>query len=1017
MTNLKTLTCAASGIALAAALAPGAVLAQQAPAEQAPAPQGRVLEETVIVTGSSIRRRVENSPSPIQIVTPEELRRDSISSPEQFVASLSANVAGMDNLAANADVTPAENRSNRGASFANLRGQGPAGTLVLLNGRRVAAHGMSGGAVDLNQFPLAAMTRIEVLKDGASAVYGTDAVGGVINFITRDDYQGLTINAFGDATQEGGGNIYSGSILAGYGDIDTQGFNIMGVVSMRQNEELLASDRDFVDGYQEDRGLSIDTRGTPFGTIFPLNQTSGSFGPFMPAGGTLLGTTNGTGAALSPFMPGSTTKRAVNGVNPLALPGGLGCGAIQDMADYFEQLWIPASTSAVGGPETAALACSWDTGEQVSIQQEQESMNYLVRGTLRLGEHEIAAEYMGSQATANNRFSHIQLIPNSAAITGPASTSSNFAYFRVPGVNEAVYDRVANALVAAFPTDTALAARRAQNLPIAMRWRCLECGRRELETETTTRRIFLGADGPLGIGDWTYRTGVSQAVSEAETTLGSGYYFRNAFTVNGVQRNNGLVQVFNSGILNPFLLPGQTQSPAALAALETASARGVVLFGGQFTVTQFDGSASGTLFTLPAGPVMAAIGFDFRTEEYEFNGDQRTALERPDILGAPFDQANVLSGVSRDVKALYAELLIPVFTDFELTLAVRTDEYDGFGRTTNPKVAFRYKVNDLLMFRGSYNTGFRVPSFNQIYNGVTDSGLSLGQPLVDPFSCPSLISSAEPGCANILLQGTPPVDRTGGNLELGPEESEQVGFGVVMNFARNMSIQLDWWRIERTGTIGTLSLANLYANAQFFPERFVRNAAGQIVVIDRRIANIGGNKAEGLDISVRNNGEIWGGRWSAALDGTYAIDRREQLLPSLPYGPDQVGQFTLFRDLTLGWRHSASVNFTRGDWSFSLSQLFRSSYLDNFTYPGLVSGAVQAPNLKRRVPAYILYNTSVTYRGIDGLRVTAGVRNLFNTDPPFTLNYDSGGGSGSSWEPRVADPRGRSFTISVEYEF
>lgn len=1015
MRYLKTLTCAASGLAIAVALAPGAASAQQQGPAQGAASAGVTTQETIIVTGSSIRRRVENSPSPIEVITPEQLRRDSISSPEQFVASLSANVAGMDNLAANADVTPAENRSNRGASFANLRGQGPAGTLVLLNGRRVAAHGMSGGAVDINQFPLAVMQRIEVLKDGASAVYGTDAVGGVINFITKDNYQGLTLNAFADATQEGGGNIYSGSILGGYGDLDTQGFNIMGVVSHRQNDELLARDRDFIDGYQEARGLSIDTRGTPFGTIFPLNQTSGSYGPFMPAAGTLWGTTNLT-ANLSPFVPG-TTKRAVGGVNPLALPGGAGCNSIADMEDYFEQLWIPASTSAVGGPETAALACSWDTGEQVSIQQQQETTNFLVRGVFRLGEHEIAGEYMGSEATAFNRFSHIQLIPNSAAITGPASTSSNFAYFRVPGVNEAVYDRIANALVAAFPADTALAARRAQNLPIAMRWRCLECGRREIETETSTRRLFLGADGPLGVRDWTYRTGVSQATSEAQSTLGSGYYYRNAFSVNGVQRNNGIVQVFNSGVINPFLRPGETQSAAGLAALETASARGVVLFGGKFTVTQLDGSVSGTLFTLPAGDVMAAVGIDLRREEYEFNGDLRAAQERPDILGAPFDQANVLSGVSRDVKAVFAELLIPVFQDFELTLAVRTDEYDGFGRTTNPKVAFRYKVNDLLMFRGSYNTGFRVPSFNQIYNGVTDSGLSLGQPLVDPFTCPSLVSSAEPGCANILLQGTPPVDRTGGNLELGPEESEQVGFGVVMNFARNMSVQLDWWKIERTGTIGTLSLANLYSNAQFFPERFVRNAQNQIVVIDRRIANIGGNKAEGLDISVRNSGEIWGGSWNAGLDGTYMIDRRERLLPSLPYGPSQVGAFTLFRDLTLGWRHTASVGFRTEDWSYSLSQLFRSSYTDNFTYPGLVSGAVQPPAFRARVPAYILYNASVTWRGIEGLRVTGGVRNLLNTDPPFTLNYDSGGGSGSSWEPRVADPRGRSFTISVEYEF
>ncbi|MCA3255520.1 MAG: TonB-dependent receptor plug domain-containing protein [Alphaproteobacteria bacterium] len=219
--------------------------------------------ETIIVTGSRIKRDPANSALPLQIITTEEISREGISSPEQLIMFLSTNGTGADNLASNADVVSGAQRGTNGLSAANLRGQGSASTLVLLNGRRVAAHGLSGAAVDVNQIPFAAIERVEVLKDGASAIYGTDAIGGVINFITKTDFQGVSAAGFVDATEAGGGNIYRISGTVGYGDLNEQGFNIMGAVSYSWNRILRGSDRSFVNGNQPDRGLSIDTRGTP----------------------------------------------------------------------------------------------------------------------------------------------------------------------------------------------------------------------------------------------------------------------------------------------------------------------------------------------------------------------------------------------------------------------------------------------------------------------------------------------------------------------------------------------------------------------------------------------------------------------------------------------------------------------------------------------------------------------------------------------------------------------------------
>jgi iron complex outermembrane recepter protein len=113
--------------------------------------------EAIIVTGSSIKRRVDDGALPLQIITTQDIEREGISNPEQLVALLSSNGNGADNLASNADVVaPGPQRGINGASSANLRGQGAGATLVLLNGRRVAAHGLGGGAVDINQIPLAA---------------------------------------------------------------------------------------------------------------------------------------------------------------------------------------------------------------------------------------------------------------------------------------------------------------------------------------------------------------------------------------------------------------------------------------------------------------------------------------------------------------------------------------------------------------------------------------------------------------------------------------------------------------------------------------------------------------------------------------------------------------------------------------------------------------------------------------------------------------------------------------------
>ncbi len=966
-------------------------------AQDAPAPssgQQESSEREVLITGSRIKQDPTKSALPLQIVTQEEIARNGITSPEQLVAFLPTNGSGADNLASNADVTTGAQRGTNGLSAANLRGQGSAGTLVLLNGRRVAAHGLSGSAVDVNQIPFAAIERVEVLKDGASAIYGTDAVGGVINFITKKTFQGVSVSGYVDVPEAGGGEIYRIGGVAGYGDLSEDGFNIMAAVSYRWNKILRGSDRDFVNGNQPQRGLSVDTRGTPIATAFNIGANA-----FQNPGGTLL-----TGLTLTAPNGGNA---ASGGINYLALPGQAGCESFDGGMAYDYQLWNSPNNY---------YACAWDTGRAAVLQQPIETLTYYGRGVVRIGgSHELSAEITGSDATSAKSFSNAQLSAN--------TTNLNIAY-PLNAATATTYNQVFNAIRSAFAGNaTQVAALDARyGLPISYRWRCGACGPREYVTDTKTFRAALGLEGPLFDG-WDYRAGASYAKSESSSVLGSGYYYRgtlangsydpNAPQVAGAPAGyRGLVGVMNSGLINPFSL---TQTAEGLAALESVSARGATLYGGRYEVKQFDASVSGSLFPIWGGDVRMAAGVDYRRETYSFNGSEAAAATAPVIFLAAFDNVNALTPKSRDVKAAYAEVLVPIIEQLEVTGALRVDDYTGFGTTTNPKVTVKFAPFDQLMFRGSYNTSFRVPTFNQIFNGVTLSPYS-GSDLADPVRCPGGVPTSAFGSGLPCAQIRPEI-ATGGMPTLQPETAKQFSVGGVLTPFRGFSLSVDWWSIAVDDTIQLLTLRQLIDNAALFPDRFIRDPATQDVTqIDQRWINAGSRRTQGLEFAARGQFDALGGTFSAGLDGTLLLKKREKLTPTSAYGPSLIGVFTYAGDLGNEWKHNAYIGYRTEDVSFTLSQIFRSGY-KNQALPGIAAGTVTRPDYNPYVDDYIIYNASISFTGFKGYTFTMGVKNLFDTDPPFAITYDGNTGAGSSWEPRVADPRGRSFTISAEAKF
>ena len=900
----------------------GPVMAQEA---AAPAMQ------RVEVTGSSIKRVAKEGALPVQVITFDQLEKQGITTTEQLVRTLSANGTGADNMTSGNNVFGADaDRVSGGASFASLRGLGPSSTLVLLNGRRIATHGASGKSVDLNSIPLGAIARVEILKDGASAIYGTDAIGGVINFILKTNYSGVEASVSTNDTQAGGGATRRASLLAGTGSLDTDRYNIMASLTVDKAQRLNGSDRSFVNGFQPERGLSPDTTGTPF-----ANQLSGA--------GTALGT--------SFQLPGDPNKYLQ--ANPLSFQGK--CDTIPGMSQYQTELW-----KDVTSPLRTKYSCAYDYGADYVLQFPVERANFLSRGTVQLApDHRMFVEVLGSRTKAT-------------AILTPMQVQATIANKAVYPVGGAYYQD----LSAYIPTFD-------NTKPISYKWRANDVGNRTQENTTDNARVLIGFEG--NFGKWDYKAGISRAESSTKTKLTDGYSY-----------TDKLYAALATGIINPWVGAGQSQTEAAKQLIESTKFRGAFQHG-KTTLTQIDGSVSGELFQLPAGALAVAAGFDFRREGYNFAQD----VDATQILLAPGNAA--LNDASRTVKAVYAELLVPVMKDLEMQLAIRRDDYSLVGATTNPKVAFRYQPADFLLFRGSASKGFLAPSFQQLYSGSLSQELPNG--VIDQEGC-----AQHPGVPEYCA-----IDRldykTGGNKNLKPETSKQGSVGIVIEPFKGYSASFDYWAINTKDRILNRTPQIVLANYQALNQYIIRKPDGTIDYVQAGWINAAGSRVRGLDVGLRGEGKVNDVKWTATLDGTYMDSFKFAEYQGQEY-QELVGKFYT-RDLYLRWKHNASFGVSRGDWSGLLIQSFSSGYKDQVPNGGK---GTPPPGFNPDVSSYTTYNLSGTYTGFKNTTITVGIQNLFDRDPPFTAhNVDEVVGAG--WDPRVADPRGRSLSFQLKYKF
>jgi iron complex outermembrane recepter protein len=372
---------------------PLAALAQEAAPEVLPVvvpPPPAAEPQRVEITGSRIKRIEGETALPVQVIRRQDIEKMGVTTASELLARVAAN----SNSLTDGGSINVGGYDQKGFNSANLRGIGSSSTLVLLNGRRMANFASPGdeSGVDLNNIPAAAIDRVEILLDGASAVYGTDAIAGVMNFITRKDYRGAEISAYLGATQEGGGGKRSASIAAGTGDVATDGFNVFGVIDVQHTDSLRTSQRDFIAALQVPQRLPylLSSYTSPANIRLSSDQRD-----YLQSVGFEI---NG-----KPIV-----NRTINLSQPACNPPA--------------NLYLPTGT---GGED----ACTYDYMRDTELYPQSEKLGFLGRGVLQLGaDHQLFAElsltraktdYVGSSARVTGVMD-VSLIPTLAA-TGLAS--------------------------------------------------------------------------------------------------------------------------------------------------------------------------------------------------------------------------------------------------------------------------------------------------------------------------------------------------------------------------------------------------------------------------------------------------------------------------------------------------------------------------------------------------------------------------------------------------------------------
>lgn len=924
-------------------------------------------QDTVVVTGSFIAGTPEDAALPVDVLTAGELKLEGSPSVSELIRNLgvSSGVDGQTNQFASNGL--------EGTSNVNLRGLGPGRTLVLLNGKRQTFSPYSVGEqaqlfVDTNMIPSAAIGRIEVLKDGAAALYGSDAIAGVVNFITRNDLDGFEV---GGSFQQFDGSDGEYDVSAAWGK---QGgdwnFIISAGYQYRNEVPLLEKDWAILDITQNPVGgfsslsnpgryVALGLTGSGVGPIGAVNREAGC----TDVGGVVNPANDQCYFQFTQFdnlveeeeryqVFAEFNREFSNGI-------GLHLEALYGMTD------VPSwKTSPSYPPQELAT--------QVVPVTNPGFQQYIADNPGDFPAGTLAALYIGRSfgwggfpgtGGAQEGFREHETLRLAGELDGTFENGINWAASL--GYSEASADRNTNdTYILGFTA--ALNGFGVCTDPITGN-----------DPATGTQPFAAGYTGSLVAG-----TGACE------------YYnpFSNAIASNAI-----------TGEANPSYVPGLENS-ATLADWMT---------DGQFTAAEtsllvFDAVMNGQSNVQAAGGSVGwAAGFQIRQETYTLTPNNLNNLNITPGPGGtgPFSFLAGFTPADRDqtIYAAFGELQIPLFEDLDVQVAMRYEDYGGdVGSTFDPKVAAKWEVNDAFSLRGSAQTSFKGPTLNQLAGNVTTL----------QFVAPTSAFKA--------------VDQFG-NPQLSPESAFSFNIGGIYQQG-GFSASLDYYNfdfsdpiiVEDQASIVNAALAAIAAgdteNAILERITFTDNnsdginQANEIARVETNIVNGPDIKTSGFDVRVEN---VWddafaGGEFSLGAEASYILEYDVadfEIEGVVIPGGDRVDQFNRsnFSRSLPSWKANVFANLSTGDHNFRGVMRYIDSYEDE---RGDLTGN-GTTDIDSQTTFDLFYTWQSTAWDLDlGLSVV----NVTDEDPPFAqfdLNYD----------PYTHNPFGRTFKISVTKRF
>jgi iron complex outermembrane recepter protein len=925
--------------------------------------------ERVEVTGSAIKRIQAEGALPVQVITREEIERSGAQSATELIQKIPA----MQGFVVNADSV---NGGGGGVATAALRGLDPEYTLVLLNGRRLAPY-TSGGAVNLQTIPLAAIERVEVLTDGASALYGSDAIAGVVNFILRKTSTEGAVDFTYNQPQESGGKSWNVGVSKGFGDFSNDGWNVLFAFSHDSQSELNASDRDF---------SKTGVRRIP-GTNQALRLNSINS---VPANVTLA---DADGNVLANF-------------NPAIVNGGT-CPALHIQA---------------------GLACRFDFSSTVQLIPKSERNSIFTSAKFKLGEStSIFGDLILSRYLNEPRYAAAaQPLPASffpGGLDGPLFQQNIAPFLGSLGVSQADLD--------------------ANNTTYNIR--VFDAGGRQNRYTTDSLHLVGGVEGLLA--GWDYNAGLTFSQNERTDKAIGGYLSANRF-----------ISAIGSGAYNPFGGAGTSVSALAPAVLNE------VLGVTTTSIANLAVRGSRPLLKLDGGDMAVAVGFETTAQRYK---DEPSPISQGANQLQPDFTDSIIGGgggalpvnATRNLYGVFAELAAPISKSLELTGALR---YDSVSAVTNDftfdnggtplgsakqgknnsratyKLSGRFQPTQQILLRGSYGTGFRSPNMLNISEALSSFGVTDGE-----YTCP--FQPGDPlaaGCSGATTQYN---QLRGGEASsdsnaLRPEKSKQWTLGFRIEPTQAFSAGLDFWNIKLKDEISEVPEDVAFSDPVTYRDLFTLApdpVSGQIRTnFILKPINLTKSEYSGIDLDVTGRFATGLGRMTLKALGTY-FTKADYEIPGLPGVQTSLGKYGIDNAVVSRWLLNLSGTLDTANWAHTLSASFRPGYQDaeskGCPNPSTCSGpdvrnitstdANGNPltfggrlNYTRRVSSYTTVDWQTSYRFNKQFELTGGIKNIFDEDPPFSIQ-DGGSGNMRGFDPRYSDPLGRQFYVKGSYKF